>query len=359
MRLGAHIGISDGLPEAVRQGRAIGCEAIQIFSKSPQMWDGPPVAAEAAEAFRAAVATEGLKNTAVHHGYLINLASPKTFMLRRSRKAFLDEIRRAELLGVDGLIFHPGAHLGSGSEAGLKNIAESLRQALDAVPEGRVQLLLENAAGQGTALCSNLEELRTVLVAVDSPQRVGVTLDTCHLFAAGFDFRTKEGYGRLMDEVEAAIGLGRVRSFHLNDARAGLASHLDRHENIGKGEIGQQAFAHLVTDPRWTDVPGYLETPLDDHGYDRYAEDLALLRCLTTRAPETRAPRRRNKPVATPRPPSSAGRSSGDKTLVSGFRNPPSPDFPSKDPPRSEVDSVSPGELRRLHPPRARGGGGA
>jgi deoxyribonuclease-4 len=296
MRLGAHIGIADGLPEAVRQGRAIGCEAIQIFSKSPQMWDGPPVASEAALAFRAAVTAEGLRSTAVHHGYLINLASPKAFMLRRSRKAFLDEIRRAELLGVDGLIFHPGAHLKSGAEAGVTTIAESVRAALEEVPEGKVRLLLENAAGQGTAMCSTLEELASVLAAIDSPTRVGVTLDTCHLFASGQDFRSAEAYGQLLDRIDGTIGVDAVRAFHLNDAKAPLGSHLDRHENIGKGEIGREGFAHLVSDPRWAEVPGYLETPIVDSGYDRYAEDLRVLRSLgaatTTVAPSTKRPRK-------------------------------------------------------------------
>jgi deoxyribonuclease IV len=184
------------------------------------------------------------------------------------------------MLGVDGLIFHPGAHLGSGPEKGLKTIAESVRGALESVPDGKVRLLLENAAGQGTALCSSLEELRTVLTAIDAPSRVGVTLDTCHLFAAGWDFRTDEGYGRLADQVEGTIGRATVRAFHLNDAKAPVGSHLDRHENIGKGQIGRDGFAHLVSDPRWVDTPGYLETPLDDHGYDRYVEDLTVLRSL-------------------------------------------------------------------------------
>jgi deoxyribonuclease IV len=298
MRLGAHIGIADGLPEAVRQGKAIGCEAIQIFSKSPQMWEGPPVAPDAAVAFRAAVTAEGLLGTAVHHGYLINLGSPKAFMLRRSRKAFLDEIRRAELLGVDGLVFHPGAHLGSGVEAGLRTIAESVRKALEAVPEGHVRLLLENAAGQGTALCSTLDELRSVLSQIDAPDRVGVTLDTCHLFAAGNDFRTAEGYAGLVDRIESTIGAGTVRAFHLNDAKAPVGSHLDRHENIGKGEIGREGFAHWVGDARWATVPGYLETPLDDHGYDRYAEDLTVLRSLLAgSAPEKSSVRRSRRPA--------------------------------------------------------------
>jgi deoxyribonuclease IV len=281
MILGAHLGIAGGLPEAVHDLKAIGGDALQIFSKSPQMWGGPPIAAAAAVAFRDAVRDAGVRATAVHHGYLANLGSPKPATLARSRLAFRDEIARAELLGVDGLIFHPGAHLDSGVDAGLKTIAESLREALDATPDGKVRLLLENAAGQGTALGSTFEELATVLAAVNAPDRLGVTLDTCHLFAAGWDFRTEGGYGTLVDRISATIGISTVRAFHLNDAKAALGSHLDRHENIGKGEIGADGFRRILGDPHWATVPGYLETPLDEAtGYARYAEDLSTLRAL-------------------------------------------------------------------------------
>jgi deoxyribonuclease IV len=297
MRLGAHLGISGGLAEAVVEARKIGCESLQIFSKSPQMWSGPAIAPLSAEAFRAAVKAEGIRPTAIHHGYLANLASPKPFMLKRSREAFLDEMHRAELLGVDALIFHPGAHLGSGVDKGLATIAESLRWALEKLPEGSVRLLLENAAGQGTTLGSKFEELASVLAQVDRPDRLGVTLDTCHLFAAGFDFRSERGYGELVDQVERTLGRERVRAFHLNDAKAELGSHLDRHENIGKGEVGEAGFRHLVNDPRWAETPGYLETPLDEHGYDRYAADLRTLRSLREPAeapPPARKPARRS-----------------------------------------------------------------
>ncbi len=300
MLLGAHIGIADGLAQAVREARGIGCDSMQIFSKSPQMWSGPAIPADKAAEFRAAVPAERIRATAVHHGYLANLASPKPDMLARSRSAFLDELQRAELLGVDGLIFHPGAHLGSGVEAGLATIAESLSQALVAVPEGRVVLLLENAAGQGTTLGTTFEELRWVLDAVGRPERVGVALDTCHLFAAGNDFRSDEGYRAVMERVERVLGRGTVRAFHLNDAKAELGSHLDRHENIGKGQIGLDGFRHLVRDPRWAGTPGYLETPIDENGYARYAEDLRTLRSLEETAPAAgrtgrRAPTRRRR----------------------------------------------------------------
>jgi deoxyribonuclease IV len=151
-------------------------------------------------------------------------------------------------------------------------------------------LLLENAAGQGTTLCASLEELAEVLDRVRPKGRLGVTLDTCHLFANGFELRTEEGYGDLVDRIRATIGEANVRAFHLNDAKAPLGSHLDRHENIGRGEIGTDGFRRLVADRRWETVPGYLETPLDDHGYSRYATDLATLRGLRT--PSVSRPRR-------------------------------------------------------------------
>ena len=302
MWLGAHIGIADGLPEAPTTGRRIGCDAIQIFSKSPQMWKGTPIPDDAAAGFQAAVAASGLKTTAIHHGYLINLASPKKAMLARSRVAFVDELQRAEKLGVASLIFHPGAHLDSGVEAGVKTLIESLDWAVAKTPGFKVRALLENAAGQGTAMCSNFTELRSVLDGVSDRQRFGVALDTCHLFAAGFDYRTPEQYAALMDQVERELGLGEVRAFHLNDAKAELGSHLDRHENIGHGQITVEGFRPLVNDPRWSDRPGFLETPLDEDGYGRYEADLKTLRSLLSGPPVAgeAPPVRRKRGPATP-----------------------------------------------------------
>jgi len=294
MFLGAHLGISNGFASAVDEAGRLGAECVQIFAKSPQQWNGPPVSAGAAAQFRAAVRSSALRATAVHHGYLLNLASPKPEMLERSRAAFLDEVARADLLGVDALIFHPGAHLGAGPAAGLTTLCESLEGAVAATPGSSTRLLLENAAGQGTTLCASLEELSEVLGRVRPAGRLGVALDTCHLFANGFDLRTEEGYGRLVDKIRSTVGEESVRAFHLNDAKAGLGSHLDRHENIGRGEIGVGGFRRVVTDARWAAIPGYLETPLDDRGYARYAEDLATLRRLGTpaRSPPSARPAR-------------------------------------------------------------------
>ncbi len=296
MYLGAHLGIAGGLAEAIGEAERLGAECVQIFSKSPQMWSGPAISAEAAEGFRAAVAAGPVRATAVHHGYLANLASPKAENLARSRTAFRDEIARADLLGVDALIFHPGAHVGSGVPQGLTTLVASLEEAVRASPDSQTRILLENCAGQGTTLGS-LEELAEVLARLHEPKRLGVALDTCHLFAAGFDLRSEDGYGAWIDRLRASVGEGAVYAFHLNDAKAPLGSHKDRHENIGQGELGTAGFRRLLADSRWARVPGYLETPLDDRGYARYAEDLAVLRRLregADRAPGRGAARRRS-----------------------------------------------------------------
>ena len=291
MWLGAHVGISEGLDVAAQTGRRIGCESIQIFSKSPQMWAGPSIPEPAAAAFRRAVAAEGLRAPSIHHGYLANLASPKKATLKRSRVAFLDELTRAELLGVQNLIFHPGASLDGGPEAGVATLVESLDGAFRAVPDGTVRVLLENSAGQGTSIGSTFEQLAEVLGRLAEPARAGIAIDTCHLFASGVDFRTESDYGAMVDRLAAAVDLRAVGAFHLNDAKADLGSHLDRHENIGKGKIGTDGFRHFVNDPRWAEVPGYLETPLTEDDYAAYIADLATLRELLSSPSE--APARR------------------------------------------------------------------
>jgi deoxyribonuclease-4 len=296
--LGAHIGIADGLADAPRTGRRIGCDAIQIFSKSPQMWAGPPIAPEAADGFRHAVQEVGLKSTAVHHGYLVNLASPKKAMLARSRKTFLDELQRAETLGVDHLIFHPGAHLASGREEGIRVLVASLNAAFAATAGARVRVLLENSAGQGTSIGGTFVDLAEVLGRLDDRARAGVAIDTCHLFASGVDFRTPELYGAAIDRLDRELGVASVCAFHLNDAKADLGSHLDRHENIGRGLIGVEGFRPFVNDPRWSSVPGYLETPLTEDDYAAYETDLATLRGLIPDAPAAPTPRRKSSRAA-------------------------------------------------------------
>lgn len=304
MWLGAHIGIADGLPEAVVTGRGIGCDAIQIFSKSPQMWGSAPIEPNNAAAFQAAVRREGLRSCAVHQSYLPNLASPKKALLTRSRKTFVDELRRAEQLAVPALIFHPGAHIGEGVESGLRKIVESIDWAVGETPGLRCRALLENAAGQGSTLGATFEELAWVLDHVSDRKRVGVTIDTCHLFASGVDFRTDEQYAQMVEHLDRTVGLRDVQAFHLNDSKGPLGCKLDRHENIGKGELGLEGFRRIVNDPRWASTPGYLETPIGSDGYEVYRQDLETLRSLATGegvvAPERRRPTGRRSSSSAP-----------------------------------------------------------
>jgi len=293
VRLGSHIGVAGGLDKAPETAKRIGCEVLQVFSKSPQMWKGVPIPDAVAAGFRANLKATGLTDPAVHHGYLLNLANPKPSAAAMSRTAFRDELDRAERIGAEYLIFHPGAHLGSGVETGLAALVEALDEAFDATEGYHVRALLENSAGQGTTLCSTFEELNEVLRRVKSPKRAGVALDTCHLFAKGFDFRTDAGYEGLRGGIESTFGFAAVRAFHLNDAKAALGSHLDRHQNIGLGELGVEGFRRLLNDPTWADRPGYLETPLGEDDYGAYIRDLATLRGLVDGASTPSAPRRR------------------------------------------------------------------
>lgn len=302
MRLGAHLGVSGGLGKVPALGKRIGCEAIQIFAKSPHMWAGAPLDESAAAAFRDGVRSEGIRATAVHHGYLLNLANPKPASRAISQKAFIDELQRAEKLGAQALIFHPGAHLGSGVEAGLTELVKGLDAAFEATEGFQVRALLENSAGQGSTMCSTFPELAEVLRRLRTPKRAGVALDTCHLFAAGHDFRTEAGYATLMEGIESSFGVPAVQAFHLNDAKADLGSHRDRHENIGKGFLGTDGFSRLVRDPKWADRPGYLETPLLDEEYATYAADLATLRGLLDPPPKAAPrPRKGKRGASTPK----------------------------------------------------------
>ena len=280
MWLGAHIATAEGLAEAPRTGRSIGCDAIQIFSKSPHSWKGPPLLPERAEEFRAAAKESRLHAVAVHHNYLTNLGSPKDPMYHQSKEAFLDDLRRCDLLGADHLIFHTGAHLGSGAAASLRRVVDALNWATAELPDSTTHILLENAAGQGTTLGSNFEELAQVLDGVEAKSRVGIAIDTCHLFASGQDFRTAETYAAVKDRIKRTVGLRKVQAFHLNDSKADLGMHLDRHENIGRGKLGIEGFRPWLNDPTWAKVPGYLETPWTDDDYSAYVTDLRTLRAL-------------------------------------------------------------------------------
>lgn len=261
--------------EAVRLGLALRCEAIQVFTRNQRQWH--PKALEAAEvaAFRREARAAGYLEHAVSHAsYLINLCAVDPQTHRRSRDAFRDEIERCAKLGIPYLCVHPGSHVGAGEEKGLMAVAESVREALRETRGKRVTVLLENTAGQGTNLGHRLEHLVTLLRLIRS-RRIAVCIDTCHLFAAGYDLRTR--YEETMAEIDATVGLDRVRAFHLNDSQYPCGSRRDRHAHIGEGEIGRPAFRCLVNDERFAGLPGLLETP---GGPDGYRENLRNLRRL-------------------------------------------------------------------------------
>jgi len=276
--LGAHVSISGGVYKAPERGKKLGCESIQIFSKNQMQWKAKPITPEDSQKFKEELKKTHIKEVVIHDSYLINLGSPDEEKLKMSRDAFLDEMIRAEILGVKYLVFHPGSHMGKGEELGLKLIAESLNILIDKAKEApNVLLLLETTAGQGSNLGYKFEHLKFIMDQVEKKERLGVCFDTAHAFEAGYDISTEEGYERTFNEFDNVIGLEKLKVFHLNDSRTPLGSHVDRHEHIGKGMIGLTAFELLVNDERFKNHPMILETP----GGEKYYEyNLKVLRGL-------------------------------------------------------------------------------
>ena len=261
MLLGAHMSIAGGVFNAPHSGREVGCEAIQIFTKNANQWKAKPLGEEDVRRFKEAVEETGVWPVVAHDSYLINLASPDPELHEKSLQAFAIEMERAERLGLPFLIFHPGSHVGSGEAAGLKKIARSLDKLHRRTKNYQLKLLLETTAGQGTNLGYTFEQLSGVIGSVKEPERLGICFDTCHTFAAGYDISTEAGYRKVFRELDRVIGLDRIGAFHLNDAKKGLGSRVDRHAHIGQGELGLTPFRCLVNDRRFRKVPKILETP--------------------------------------------------------------------------------------------------
>lgn len=274
--LGAHVSIAGGLPNAIERGLDMACEAIQIFVKNNSRWLGKALMDEEVQAFRSARAESSIGPVIAHASYLINLAALDPVTLDRSLAALADELNRCHRLGLDGLVLHPGAHVGAGTEAGLDRVIASLDSVFGGLPASP-PLPLEITAGQGTVLGSSVDELATIVDGVAHPDRLGVCLDTCHAFAAGYALDQPAGYEAFFDEIDSLLGLGTVGAIHLNDSVGSLASHRDRHANIGQGEIGTELFARLVGDSSLASIPMILETPRWDNGAGHRA-DLELLR---------------------------------------------------------------------------------
>jgi deoxyribonuclease-4 len=258
----------------------VGCDTIQIFTKSNRQWRAKRLDDREVEAFKANLAATGIGPVVAHDCYLVNLAAPRQTVWKRSVEAFREELERAERLGIPYLVTHPGSHGGAGEMEGTRRVAEALNLLHAALPGFRVQVLLETTAGQGSSLGYRFEQLAAILARVENPNRVGICLDTCHVFAAGYDIRTPEAYRKTLEEFAACLGLERMKAIHLNDSRGGLGSRVDRHDHIGEGQLGLAAFRHLVNDPRLRHVPMILETPKDDDFVRADRRNLSRLRRL-------------------------------------------------------------------------------
>jgi deoxyribonuclease-4 len=277
--LGAHMSIAGGVGNAFLEGKKVDCDAIQIFTKSSRQWASKPYTKEEIERFHINRKETGIGTVVAHDSYLLNMGSPDTALRTRSIAAFIDEFERCEVLGVTNLIAHPGAHVGAGELDGMKTIAKSLDEIHRACPGYKTKITLEITAGQGSNLGYRFEQIASIIDATKESDRLRVCFDTEHAFAAGYDIRTKEGYERTFDEFDEAIGIELLAAFHLNDSKKEFNSRVDRHEHIGKGFIGVEAFRLLMNDRRFWGLPMCLETPKGpDLKEDR--ENLTLLRSL-------------------------------------------------------------------------------
>lgn len=279
--LGAHMSIEGGVDQALVRGRSIGCETVQIFVTSPNRWKGKALTEEEIARFRALQAESGIWPVIAHDTYLINLGSPDEELYRKSLEAFQDELERCVRLQLPYLVMHPGSHMGAGEETGLQRIIAALDLLREEVADYRGFVLLETTAGQGHTLGYRFEQLAQIIAGVREPGWLGVCLDTCHAFAAGYELRTPEGYQETWRQFEATLGLERLKCVHLNDSKGCLGCRLDRHAHIGEGQLGLEPFRMLLNDPRFRSLPMVLETPKGP----QMAEDvrnLAVLRSLIT-----------------------------------------------------------------------------
>jgi deoxyribonuclease-4 len=259
--LGAHMSIAGGVHTAVERGISIGCTTMQMFVKNNNQWRGKELSDEDIATYKKLLRESSIGPVVVHDTYLINLCAADKQILRKSRAALKDELDRCEVLGVEYLNFHPGSHVGAGEEEGIKRIAESLNIIHEETKKYRVKSVLETTAGQGTAIGYRFEQLREIIDMVAEPNRMAVCIDTCHVFAAGYDISTERGYEKTFEDFDAIIGLDRLVAFHVNDSKRELGSHVDRHDHIGKGKIGKTGFRLLMNDERFRAVPKILETP--------------------------------------------------------------------------------------------------
>ena len=273
-RLGAHLSISGGLPRAVDRAEASGCAALQIFTKSAGQWRARELPAAEIALFKRRVRQTGIRPVVAHNSYLINLAAADPALRARSIQALCDELDRAEALGLDGLVMHPGSFTSGTEASGLRMIADGLSEIFESRPEAKTRILLEHTAGQGTNLGHRFEHLAEIIERLNGSRRIGVCLDTCHLIAAGYDIRTDAGYEATFREFGAVVGFRRLKVFHFNDSKKPCGSRVDRHEHIGKGCLGLAPFRRILNDPRFAKLPMLLETPKVDTPQTRRMSDV-------------------------------------------------------------------------------------
>lgn len=275
--IGAHVSAAGGVENAPLNARAIDATAFALFTKNQRQWKARPLSDDSIRKFKENCALGGYSPDQIlpHDSYLINLGHPEPAGLEKSRTAFIDEMRRCEQLGLRYLNFHPGSHLKKISEADcLARIAESINLALDQTT--RVTAVIENTAGQGTNLGHRFEHLAAIIDGVTDKSRVGVCLDTCHTFSAGYDLVTREGYDQTLARFDAVVGFGYLKGMHLNDGKKTIGSRVDRHASLGEGTLGLEAFRMIMNDPRFDGIPMILETP----DGSRWAEEIAMLKAM-------------------------------------------------------------------------------
>jgi deoxyribonuclease IV len=279
MRFGAHMSVAGGCSKAFDRAEKAGCDSLQVFTKNSNQWRAKPLTDEEIDLWKKRRCETGIWPVVAHDSYLINLASPKADLWEKSIEAFGVELQRCQQLGIRYLVTHPGSHTGSGEEAGLQRVSDALNRLHEDMPDLDVLTLLETTAGQGTNLGASFEHLATICERVEDKTRVGYCLDTCHIFAAGYDFRTAETYKETMSQFDELLGIENLHAIHLNDSKHDLGSRRDRHEHIGEGFIGPDGFRQFVNDERLSDVPGLLETKKGDD-LQEDIENLATLRGL-------------------------------------------------------------------------------
>jgi deoxyribonuclease-4 len=286
---GSHLSIAGGYYKAVDSAASLGFQTVQLFTKNNNQWAGKPLTDEDIRLFREAIAKTGIRRPCAHDSYLINLASPDDALWEKSLNAVVEELQRAEALGLDGVVMHPGSFVSSSEQEGLQRIVKGLDEAHRRTRGFRCEYWLETTAGQGSNLGHRFEQIAAILQDVRESERLGVCVDSCHIFAAGYPLETKAEYAATMSQFDDIIGINRIRAWHLNDSKKGLGSRVDRHEHIGEGCLGLEPFRHILNDIRFADTPMYLETEKGDReGINLDAMNLETLQSLVKKPSKRR-----------------------------------------------------------------------